>query len=112
MKIAFATTDGEHVQGELRRTPLVVVYDVGPSGIQLDRASAFREGAARSEDRIRALAGTGMVYVAAMGPSTAARLAARGIRPATAPEGTPIRDLLATLARTLGPTDDDELAFA
>ncbi len=112
MKIAFATTDGEHVHGELRRAPIVVVYEVGPSGFQLDRASAFREDTARSEDRIRALAGTGMVYAAAMGPSTAARLAARGIRPATAPEGTPIRDLLATIARSLTPPEDDELAFA
>src|SRR5512142_1459866 len=95
MKIAFATADGEHVHGELRRSPLLVVYEVTPAGFQLERASAFRDRTARSEDRIGALIGAAVVYVAAIGPSTAARLAARGIRPATAPDGTPIRDLLA-----------------
>lgn len=105
MKIAFTTIDGEHVQGELRRTPIVVVYDVTTAGIHLDRASCFRPDTARSEDRIRALAGTRVLYAAAMGPSTAARLAARGILPATAPEGTPIPDLLAAVARSVTARD-------
>lgn len=112
MKIAFATKDGQHVEGELRRTPLVVVYEVTASGAALERASSFRGAAARSEDRIQALAGARIVYVGAMGPSTAARLAARGILPATAPDGTLIDDLLDAIARSMGEARGDELAFA
>ncbi len=101
MKVAFATIDGRHVHGELRRAALVAVYEVGEEGWQLDRLSSFVR-AARSQHRLQAIEGVSMVFAAAMGPSTAARLAARGIRPATAPEGTAIDDLLLTLSSTLG----------
>jgi hypothetical protein len=39
------------------------------------------------------------VYVSAIGPSVAARLAARGIRAATAPAGARIDELLGALCR-------------
>jgi nitrogen fixation protein NifX len=79
----------------------VVVYDVSAQGIRFERACSFEEVAARSEARIQALAGTAIVYVAAIGPSGAARLAARGIQAGTARRGTPIEDLLRKLEREL-----------
>lgn len=101
MKVAFATTDGRHVQGELRRASLVVVYEVGGEGWQLERLSSFDGHAHRSQHRLEAIEGVSIAFAAAMGPSTAARLAARGIRPATAPEGTTIDGVLTTLSATL-----------
>lgn len=101
MKVAFATRDGVHVQGELRRTPLVVLYDVTADGFRLDRASSFANGSARSEQRIEAIAGAEIAYVGAIGPSTAARLARRGIRPAPAHEGAPIDEILAAIVQQL-----------
>lgn len=101
MVVAFATRDGRHVQGELRRAPLVVLYEVSCEGARFERAASFSSGDARSEDRIRAMIGAAVVFVGAIGPSTAARLAARGIRPATASEGTSIQDLLAAMVRTI-----------
>ncbi len=112
MKVAFATTDWEHVQGQLRRARRLVVYEVMADGWRLYRSCSFEDAAARSEHRIQALAGAAILYVAAIGPSTAARLAAHGIRAATAPEGTPIRDLLVGIARKLAPHRDAEPSCA
>lgn len=105
MKVAFATVDGRHVQGELRRASLVVVYEVDREGWQLDRLSSFDGHAQRSQHRLEAIDGVSIAFAAAMGPSTAARLAARGIRPATAPDGTAIDDLLIALSATLAAQD-------
>lgn len=99
MKVAFSTADGEHVQGELRRASLLVLYDVTADGWHFSRISAFDSSTDRSEQRIEAIADAALVYVAAIGPSTVARLAARGIRAATAREGTPIAHVLDGLVR-------------
>ncbi len=101
MKVAFATLDGRHVHGDLRRAPLLVIYEVRGDGFRLDRVSSFEEGAHRSQDRIQAVADVSVVYVAATGPSTAARLAARGVRAGTAPEGTAIGDVLVAMVDRL-----------
>jgi predicted Fe-Mo cluster-binding NifX family protein len=99
MKIAFATGDGEHVDEQFRRASRLVVYDLGPAGPRLDRTCTFpADRELRSEERIRAIDGASIVFVVAIGPSSAARLARRGIRAATAPAGTRIADLLARLA--------------
>lgn len=102
MKVAFATRDGEHVNEQLRRAPKLVVYEVSAAGWRLDRTFAFDpEGRHRTDERIHAIADSAVVYVSAIGPSAAARLAARGIRAATAPGGARIQDLLAELQRLL-----------
>ncbi len=106
MKVAFATIDGRHVHGELRRTPLLAVYAMGADGWQLERLSSFDRARARSQHRIQALEGVSIAYVAAMGPSTAARLSARGIRAATAPDGTPIEELLRRLSALVGSREE------
>lgn len=101
MRIAFATRDGEHVGGQLRRAPRVAVYDVTAEGWQLARMCCFDPVAHRSHHRIQAIAGAAIVFVGAIGPSLAARLAAIGVRAATAREGTPIRELLAATQESL-----------
>jgi nitrogen fixation protein NifX len=102
MKVAFATRDREHVNEELRRAAQLLVYEVTAEGHRLEREWAFpAEAGHRSDDRIRAIAGSAIVYVSAVGPSVAARLASRGIRVATAPDGARISDLLAELQRMI-----------
>jgi nitrogen fixation protein NifX len=106
MRVAFATGDCEHVNEQLRGASHLVVYEVTAAGCRLDRTCAFASDARHGTDeRIRAIAGSAIVYVSAIGPSGAARLAARGIRAATSPAGTRIRDLLADLCRMLAARD-------
>lgn len=106
MKVAFATSDRTHVDEQLRRATHLVVYEVTPAGAWLERTCAFESGGRQGTDeRIRAIRGSAIVYVSAIGPSVAARLAARGIRAATAPAGTRIEDLLAALRRMLAGAD-------
>jgi nitrogen fixation protein NifX len=99
MKIAFATSDCLAVDEQFRRATHLVVYEITESGHALDRICAFpQDRAVKTEERIRAITGASIVYVTAIGPSSAARLAARGIRPAPVPAGTPIAKVLAGLA--------------
>lgn len=100
MKVAFATRDGEHVNEQLRRAPRLVVYEVTAAGSRLDRTCDFASDALRTDERIRAIAGSAVVFVSAIGPSAAARLASRGIRPATA-AGARIQELLDELVGVL-----------
>lgn len=98
MKIAFATTDGTRVDQQFRRAARLVVYEVGAGGARLDRSCDFPpDRGVKTEERIRAIAGASIVFVAAIGPSSAARLGMRGIRAATAP-GSRIAELLSRLA--------------
>jgi nitrogen fixation protein NifX len=96
MKIAFATSDCRVIDEQFRRATYLVVYEITPDGQSLDRICAFpQDCTVRTEERIRAIAGASIVYVTAIGPSSAARLAARGIRPAPLAPGTPITRVLA-----------------
>jgi nitrogen fixation protein NifX len=98
MKIAFATSDCTVVDEQFRRASNLVVYEITPSGHHLDRICAFpQDRSVKTQQRIDAIAGAAIVYVSAIGPSSAARLAAHGIRPATLPAGTSIARVLAAL---------------
>jgi len=102
VRVAFATSDAEHVNEQFRRASHLAVYDVTPSGSRLEQVHAFtREGGHRSGDRMRAIAGAAIVFVVAIGPSSAARLGMHGIRAATAPAGTRIAALLEELSQQL-----------
>jgi nitrogen fixation protein NifX len=107
MKIAFATRDLEHVDAHFGTAPYLVVYEVTARGWQRQRTLSFellddaRRGVDEMAPRLAAILGAAVVYVAAIGPSHAARLAASGIRPATA-AGKRIEDLLGFLARLVG----------
>lgn len=102
MRVAFATSDLEHVDEQFRRCSQVAVYEVGPAGFRLEGTCAFsRDGGQGTDDRVRAIEGASLVFVSAIGPSSTVRLAKKGIRAATAPRGTRIPVLLAYLCRTL-----------
>jgi nitrogen fixation protein NifX len=96
MKIAFATSDCTRVDEQFRRATHLAVYEITASGHRLDRICAFPlDRSVKTQQRIDAILGASVVYVSAIGPSSAARLAAHGIRPATLPTGTPIAKVLA-----------------
>jgi nitrogen fixation protein NifX len=106
MRVAFATDDGRHVGGQLRRAVYLVVYQVTAKGSWFERLCSFKSDLNRSEDRIEAIADAAVVYVEAIGPSLAARLGVRGIRPATARAGTAIEELLSGLEQRLAAGGD------
>ena len=96
MKIAFATTDGVHVDEQFRRASHLAVYEVTAEGHRLERMWAFApDRSIKTEERIQAIAGASIVYGVAYGPSSVNRLVRRGIRAATAPAGTLIEAVLA-----------------
>jgi nitrogen fixation protein NifX len=99
MKIAFATSDCTIVDEQFRRASHLVVYEITAGGHRLDRICAFPEDrSVKTQERIDAIQGASVVYVSAIGPSSAARLAAHGIRPATLAVGTAIAKVLAAFA--------------
>jgi nitrogen fixation protein NifX len=98
MKIAFATTDGVHVDEQFRRASHLAVYEVTADGPRLERMCAFApDRSIKTEERIQAIAGATIVYGVAYGPSSVNRLMRRGIRAATAPAGTRIDAVLAPI---------------
>jgi nitrogen fixation protein NifX len=99
MKVAFATSDGVHLDEQFRRASRLDVYELGEQGARLHGSHTFPpDRTVKTEARLMAIAGAEIVYGTAFIPSAAARIAATGIRPATAPRGTPIAELLERLA--------------
>jgi len=99
MKVAFATSDGVHLDEQFRRASRLDVYEVGEDGARLHGSHTFPpDRSVKTEARLMAIAGATVVYGTAFIPSAAARIAASGIRPATAPHGTPIAELLKQLS--------------
>ena len=104
MKLAFATSNLELVDEQFRDASHLVVYEVSRDESHLDRVYVFPlDRKLGTDERIRAIGGTGIVFVSAIGPSLAARLAAHGIRAATAPPGTPIAAVLSRIGGAAGP---------
>jgi nitrogen fixation protein NifX len=98
MKIAFATSDCTRVDEQFRRASHLVVYEITGSGHRLDGIRAFpQDRSVKTQARLDAIQGVSVVYVSAIGPSSAARLAAHGVRPAPVPAGTTIARVLAAL---------------
>lgn len=96
MMIAFATSDLTFVDEQFRRASHLAVYEITASGHRLDRICAFpQDRSVKTQARMDAIRGAAIVYVSAIGPSSAARLAAHGIRPATLPVGATIAKVLA-----------------
>src|SRR5574342_1283056 len=96
MKIAFATSDGVHVDQQFRRASRLAVHQLDAAGPRLDQTFAFApDGSVRTEERLEAIGGAAIVVGTVFGPSSVARLAERGIRAATARPGTRIAKLLA-----------------
>ncbi len=89
MKIAFATSDGEHINAHFGWANLLSVYEVSPEGYQLVEHHPFPRGTEDGDedklvpklDFLEAYQDCKIVYVAAIGGSAAARLINRGITP-------------------------------
>jgi nitrogen fixation protein NifX len=101
MRVAFATLDGLHVNSDLRGAPRLDLYEVTCQGARLQRVCELQSAGRGLGARLEAIAGAELVYVAAIGPSAAARLAAHGIGVATSPGGAPVDALLDDLVRRL-----------
>jgi len=103
MKVAFATSDLSTIDEQFRRASRLAVYEVDPGGSrQLAVHSFARDRAIKTKERMKAIAGVGIVYGVAFLPSTVARLRVGGIEAATAPAGTAIASILAELERLEG----------
>jgi nitrogen fixation protein NifX len=114
MHVAFATSDLVHVDAQFVAAPHLAVYDVTARRAVLEHVFVFgpaADGGARYRfaDRAAAVAGCAILYVVAAGPSIVARLAASGIRPATATAENRIAALLAHLSALLATDPDPEL---
>jgi nitrogen fixation protein NifX len=104
MRIAFATSDGVRVDQQVRRASRLDIYELGPDGPRLaDSWSFSADRSVKTAERVEVLAGVEVVFGVAFSPSSAARFARAGVKPATAPKGTPIADLLERLARRAAP---------
>ena len=98
-KIAFATSDGVHIDQQFQRASRLAVYQLDATGPRHDQTFTFApDRSLRTEVRLEAIGGAAIVVGTVFGPSSVARLAQRGIRAATARPGTRIAELLARLA--------------
>lgn len=99
VRIAFATSDGVHVDQQVRRASRLDIYEVASGSPRLvDSWSFSSDRSVKTAERVEVLAGVGVVFGTAFSPSSAARFARAGIQPATAPKGTPVAELLARFA--------------
>ncbi len=107
MKIVFATSDGVHLDEQFRRASRLDVYEVGPAGPRLHETFTFApDRSVKTDERLGAIQGAAIVFGTAFGPSSAGRVAAHGIRPATAAAGTPIAELLSRFTPLAPPRGD------
>ncbi len=108
-RIAFATTDHAAVDAHLGWAPHLDVYEVSLAGARLVDSHAFARAGEDGDHgklaaRLAALEGCAILYADAVGPTAAAQLAARRIRPIAGRPGEPIPEVLGRLARLLGGT--------
>ncbi len=108
MKIAFATTDGEHINAHFGWAKQIAVYDVNIDGYKPLETLKFGGNLQEDGDedkldpKLEALAGCTIVYLAAIGGTAAARLISRRITPIKAnSEEDKITDVLEHLVQTL-----------
>lgn len=87
MKVAFATTDCEHINAHFGWADLLAVYEVSLEGYELVENREFPNNGKEdgNEDKIipklEGLQDCTIVYVSAIGGSAAARLINKGITP-------------------------------
>jgi nitrogen fixation protein NifX len=116
MKVAFATTDGMHVDEHFGRAGKFSLYEFGRDGYEWIGLRVFAEGrdvavestkglgAAHDlavEDKVEKLSDCRIIYLTAIGGPSAARLARKGIMPVKAAEGALIKELVEGLMATI-----------
>ena len=121
MKVAFATTDGAHVDEHFGRAGKFAVYEFDKDGFADSGIRVFADGrdtavestkghgAAHDlavEDKVEKLADCRIIYITSIGGPSAARLARKGMMPVKTAEGAVIAELaeqLMTVIRTSPP---------
>ena len=102
IKVAFATSDMEHVDQHFGSAKSFAVYAINPDGVKLLEASEFgqldQDG---NEDKLvvkmAILDGCAAVYCHAVGSSAVRQLVSRGIQPVKVSDNIAIADLIEML---------------
>lgn len=116
MKVAYATTDGVHVDEHFGRAGTFALYEFTKEGFAKLAPLVFSEGRDEAvestrgmgaphelavEDKVEKLSGCGIVYMTAIGGPSAARMSRKGMMPVKVPEGAVIEELAEGLMRTI-----------
>ncbi len=107
MRIAIATQDRENVDGHFASTRVFMFYDVDTEGYRfLDEATfdmvTAEEGQGRAQDegedrlatKVKAIEGSALLFVTAIGGPAAARVVRANIHPVKLPKAEPIEQVL------------------
>ncbi|MBJ6612158.1 MAG: nitrogen fixation protein NifX [Candidatus Thiothrix moscowensis] len=102
IKVAFASTDMEHIDQHFGAAESFAIFAVTPAEVQLVEATQFGKLAMDGNEdkldaKIKALAGCVAVYSQAVGASAVAKLKAANIQPVKVSAGAEIRELLTAL---------------
>ena len=106
LKIAFATTDQQHVDQHFGSCEALVVYLVTPCETHFHEVVAFQKAAQDGNEdklqvRVEALQDCAAVYCRAIGASAIAQLKKVGVQPLKVPPDTPIKAQLMRLRKDL-----------
>lgn len=116
MKVAFATTDGVHVDEHFGRAGMFTIYEFTPEGYRSLGMRVFADGRditveetkgqgsphdAAVNEKVERLSDCDIVYLTSIGGPSAARLANRGIMPVKVPEGISIEESAQKLLETI-----------
>lgn len=120
MKVAFATTDGIHVNEHFGRAAMFEIYEVTPGGNQKLETRIFSDGerdetveqtrgqgAAHDravDDKVQRLADCPVIYITSIGGPSAARLSRRGVMPVKVQDGAVIAEQVKKLTNTINGT--------
>lgn len=102
IKVAFASTDMEHIDQHFGAAESFAIFAVTPDDVQLVEATQFGKlemdgNEDKLDAKIKVLEGCVAVYSQAVGASAVAKLKAAQIQPVKVSAGADIRELLAAL---------------
>ncbi|MFM2484279.1 NifB/NifX family molybdenum-iron cluster-binding protein [Celerinatantimonas yamalensis] len=103
LRCALASLDGETINGHFSRCPLISVYDVSSSSVEIVALRQMPEahGADDHGARVNALNDCQLLFVAAIGGPAAARVIRADIYPMKVAESTSVEQTLAKLQQRL-----------
>ncbi|MBI5189056.1 MAG: hypothetical protein HZA22_00065 [Nitrospirae bacterium] len=116
MKVAFATTDGIHVDEHFGRAGMFQIYEFTKDEYASLGARVFAEGRDEAvestkglgaahelavEDKVEKLSDCRIVYMTSIGGPSAARLSRKGMMPVKAVDGSVIEELAMGLMETI-----------
>lgn len=116
MKVAFATTDGVHVDEHFGRAGKFAIYELTPEGYRNLGVRVFAEGRDTAvevtkgqgaphdravNEKVERLSDCGIVYFTSIGGPSAARMSRKGIMPVKVREGLTIEESAQKLMETI-----------